>query len=109
MRTTSGSPRKCIIFKKGAEANAEGVANTQSVRWRWGKSKAKGNGKLGVNMIGPIPARFRLTKVVTSCTGRPVFSKLNVKYHIPPGPAYPGGPDIPEDRGHYSFHLNACP
>ena len=103
------APKRCTAFKRGAEANAEGVANMRAARWRWGSGKATAKGKLFVNMIGPVPARFRLSKAVTSCTGRPVFSKLNVRYHIPPGPAYPGGPHVPEDRGHFAFHLNTCP
>ncbi len=103
------APRKCTMFKRGAEANAEGVANAARVRWRWGAGRAKGKGKLGVNMVGLVPARFRLSNAVRSCDGRPVFSKLNVRYRIPPGPAYPGGPDYPGDRGHYAFHLNTCP
>lgn len=101
------APRKCFMFKRGATYNAEGAAATSHVHWRWGYRRAKGKGKLGISTVGEVPARFRLTKPVEKC-GRTVFSKLNVRYHVPPGPDYPGGPDHPAYDGHYAFHLYTC-
>lgn len=102
------APRKCIIFKRGAEANSERFANTSGVRWRWGDRRARGKGMLAIDTAGKVQARFRLTKVVEGCTHRPAFSKLTVRYRIPPSPGSPGGADYQEHRGDFSYRLNTC-
>lgn len=40
-------------LQRGAEANADGIAHTAKVRWNWGDRRAKGKGKLGINMAAP--------------------------------------------------------
>jgi hypothetical protein len=96
------APDHCAIMKRGGSSTAE-TAAVGHAHWHWGNGRAKGHGKLLGNMGASWPATFRLSKVVVGCDGRPLFSKLNVKYRIPPGPDYPG------DREHFSFHLNTCP
>ena len=106
-KTYRTAPRKCFVFKHGATANAEGAASIRHAHWRWRNGRAKGKGKLGISTVGAVPARFRLTKPIDRC-GHTVFSKINVRYRIPSGPQYPGGPDLDGDKGHYSFHTYTC-
>ena len=94
-------PGKCEFHHRGDyPVSGANTAPFKSMNWkRWGKRKAFGKGKIVLNMVGPVPARVRLTKAREVC-GLTVYTKLRATYKVPSSVG--GG------RNTFSFPITSC-
>ena len=94
-------PSKCEFHKRGEyPIAAYATASVKSMNWkRWGGSRASGKGKFVVNMVGPVPARVRLSKKREVC-GLRVYTKLRITWEKPE--AAGGGRDT------FSIPITSC-
>jgi hypothetical protein len=75
-------PKRCLIFKDGAETYAEGAVSAKRLRWRWGDQKAHARGVLEEPVTNPgnfKRGRLTLRKPVEDC-GIRVFSKVRYSF-----------------------------
>lgn len=79
------APRKCLIYRDGAETYAEGSVLGQSLRWKVRPSRARALGKLDEpknDRTAPHRGRLVLSRPVNSC-GRRVFSRVEYRIRTP--------------------------
>ena len=96
------TPGTCDFHKRGefpiAHAN---TAVTFNLDWKaWGNRRARGEGKIGISTVGPVPVKIKLTKPRDRC-GRVVFTKAHFSYD---GESFDGTPV----HGSFDMPLENC-
>ena len=73
-------PRHCVFTKNNSSPAYSNSVDVKHLHWSsWGRLRARGRGKTGVNMVGVVRVKVKLYRVRRVC-GHAVFSRAKFRY-----------------------------